>query len=147
MTKLTDQEIRIKLAEEMGYRPYPDADTPCWWSPDGLTIHTLTDEFPHLSQLPDPLNDANDCEAVIKHLNGLGHHVMIDLNTDGTVLVSVYDAGEPFDFPNPDWTGDDYKRGVCELALKVIEDPVVTDTTGGTYLYGDDMEKALEDKP
>ena len=124
MTKLTDQQICIKLAEEMGYRPYPDADTPCWWSPDGLTIHTLTDEFPHLSTLPDPLNDANDCEELIRHLAKGGWCFTIMCKCGGSLdSVCIWQMG----FKNsrdPEkcryWEGDDYKRGVCELALKVM---------------------------
>ena len=69
---------RIKLAEAMGYKPYPDADTPCWWSPDGLTIHPLTDEFPHLPPLPDPEHDANDDYAVLEWMREKG---LQDANT------------------------------------------------------------------
>ena len=64
----------------------------------------------------DPFTDANDCETLIKHLNGLGHPVKLDFRLDKHVVRIIYFGQALL------WTGDNWMHGVCELALKVIGD-------------------------
>jgi len=64
-----------------------------------------------------PYEDANDCNALIKHLNGLGISVELHLDNNGYVVVFGYKNPDPFF----NYEGDNWMHGVCELALKVIE--------------------------
>jgi len=113
-------EARIKLAEAMGWRhstydspSFVNADVmvqkPCWYSPD----HGV----PQI-KIPDPFTDANDCEALIKHLESKGIEVTVefDITEDYVVIRRI-----PADPNLLIWKGDDWKQGVCELALKVLE--------------------------
>ena len=89
-------EARIKLAEAMG-----------WEFPHGPTKHC-----------PDPFTDANDCEALIKHLNGLGWNIEVVFGRRGKYYVTFQQfpvAGKGLNRECDDW-----KQGVCELALKVM---------------------------
>ncbi len=114
---------RIKLAEAMGWYRITDPDEfvkqwkipathfsdGAWVSPDH---RNLTAELPF-----DPENDANDCNALIKHLNGLEWHVEIIHYASDHAEVSI--EQHPDGLP-VDWEGDNWMHGVCELALKVI---------------------------
>lgn len=101
---------RIKLAEAMGWKLRniaKDDRFPMlkWIRSDGQVVTTF-----------DPFTDANDCNALIKHLNGLGYDIVIGINASGRHDVDLhYDAT---------WVshkqGDNWMHGVCELALKVI---------------------------
>jgi len=87
---------RIKLAEAMFQRPQYAID----WMADF-----------------DPFTDANDCEALIKWLTEQGYTVVIQIwDTEALVDLETIDNR-----PNLKGNCDDYKQGVCELALKIIE--------------------------
>lgn len=112
----TEMNDRIKLAEAMGWTLSKEAPTGWigeypeeWWkSPSGNWN----------SSLPfDPYTDANDCHALITHLNESGWIVNVDWSSEHSVKV--------WRFRNPDtkeftWQGDNWMHGICELALKVI---------------------------
>jgi hypothetical protein len=120
---VSDQENIIALAEWLGWKctsktTYPDGEVykTYWRDP----VHgTSSNSF---EDLPNPYTSADDCDAVIRKL------------TDRDWQVDVCNGrscGRPFacvrlwstvndDWPEI-WQGDDYKHGVCELALKVID--------------------------
>ena len=75
-------------------------------SPDRKTV----------AKLPDPENDANDCEALIVFLNEQGWEIEIDFNI-GAQGVVMWREDKSLDC----YAGNNWKQGVCELALKVIE--------------------------
>lgn len=121
INKMTD---RIKLAEAMGWNnitdKYLDVDT---------NLHAFggfppeTRSYGVRSPLPDPFTDANDCEALIQWLNGLGYAVDITIMSSGDTLLisrSVGNADVGYSVDTERWKGDDWKQGVCELALKVL---------------------------
>lgn len=100
---------RIRLAEFVGFVPDKVAHH-IWYRPGKKKPYTLR-------ELPDPFTDANDCEVLIRHLDSLGWCVTIHW-LDGVALVSAWHkarAIEPIRY-------DDWKQGVCELALEVLED-------------------------
>ena len=107
---------RIKLAEAMGWQR--DEKWDAW-------ILQVNDKQRDIcrdpDRLPDPFTDANDCNALIKHLNGLGCEVHImwpgQKRTDLKPHVKI------FRYPDKtiNWRGDNYMQGVCELALKVLD--------------------------
>lgn len=99
---MTDQ--RIKLVEFMGWKPWREK----WLSPDHKTI---------VDNSPDPHNNANDCDALIRRLNEYGWIVRISIGQDAADVWIETLANECHD-----WSGDDWKHGVCDLAEKVIDD-------------------------
>ncbi len=110
---MTDIEKRIKLAEAMGWKHCQmreNLQRYCWQNP-------ISKLWVEESELPDPFTDANDCNALIKHLNGLGIAIELNLDENGYVVVQGYKAPDPFF----SYEGDNWMQGVCELALKVIE--------------------------
>ena len=108
---MTDQ--RIKLAEFVGWQKiYGTSLDPCthWRAPDGT-------DWENETALPDPRNDANDSEALIRKLED--HGIEVTLSFDhGHESVSSVDTEE---WPAPVYIGDDWKHGVCDLAEKVID--------------------------
>ncbi len=116
---------RIKLAEAMGWKRGEvhtvavmgaPISAQRWTDPDG------NDRAP--SSLPDPFTDANDCEALIRWLNENGYRVRIDHRRLSAQFVEIWRAG------TTNWKfgrlydaveHNDWKTGVCKLALKVIE--------------------------
>ena len=135
-TEMTEQEKRTKLAEAVGWKPRPPSETQyevyTWSSPywkNGKRIVENSDcgeSFCFEWQLPDPFTDANACNALIKHLNGLGYGIDIYLRpwmTDHVAAVTVNGPCDHHDKSWDDlrWQGDNWMHGVCELALKVIE--------------------------
>lgn len=93
------------LATHMGWK---QTDRGRWIDPYGLGMCC---ENP-----PDPLNDANDCEALIGHLLGLGWSfvrgeavgsVRVELRNDNIVHSWHYSAR-------------DWKEGVVELAVRAL---------------------------
>ena len=122
--KGTDMNDRIKLAEAMGWIPaaHPqDRKYQCWIDPNH-NGRKVSDQ-----QLPDPFTDANDCHALIKHLNGQHISVSVTQWASYGTLPSVNVAGKcgvRFDHnigTHQEWTGDNYMQGVCELALEVLD--------------------------
>ncbi len=110
---------RIKLAEVMGWIHQPnDPDgTPIWTGPD--TEHGDYGEYFEANELPDPENDANACNELIKHLNGLGFWVIINIHKNESARVMLGKGmAELHKF---DWIGDNWMQGICKLALKVLE--------------------------
>lgn len=107
---MTATEKQIKLAEAMGWElvNYPNAG-PMWRQCD---CHWIRYKAP-----PDPFTDANACNALIKHLNGMGIVVNIEHHTNGVADVAFRSSD------NSEWWDecDNWMHGVCELALKVIE--------------------------
>lgn len=108
------QQNRIKLALLVG------------WTRDeqwkGWVLH-ITEKQRDIVRdpdlLPDPFTDANDCDALIKHLNGQGYDVQcIHGHREPAVVRTIRTS----DWDCEEWSGDDWKQGVCELALKVIDD-------------------------
>ena len=105
---------RVKLAEAMGWHKATSLDIWCRPEDQKRQGKNYTN-----GELPDPYTDANDCEALIWWLErahliwltvgfGCGQQADID---------AYYDDGDS-EFH---WAGDDWKQGVCELALKVLD--------------------------
>ena len=113
---MTDQELayRIRLAEARGwtncYQITHQGGKRCT---RGYRPDRKKGEQP--SEVPDPFTDANDCNALIKHLNGLGYVVKVEHYLNGAA-----DVGFQSHEKETWWSGDNWMHGVCELALKVI---------------------------
>lgn len=115
MSKRTTQEQdRIRLAEAMGWtatRVHAGFGIP----PSG----GVGGDGTSYEKLPDPLTDANDCEALIQHL--VPERIdWIEIThgcfeSDGTPAASVCGPS-----PALAWRGSDWKQGVCYLALTVL---------------------------
>ena len=122
------KQERVELAEWMGW-------TECFEVPEDEVVMTPTKRYslmgtapgetdPVYSFLPDPRNDASDCEALINHLRKMGYGWTIEPWPDD-IQVSLYAnaAGDIADAEYIDtWKGADWKTGVCELALKVRQE-------------------------
>lgn len=118
---------RIKLAESIGWKWHPAAGRPNddmgRWEFKGMFLDWSTK-----ANLPfDPFTDANDCNALIIHLLKLGYFIEIKLNPDDVAAKASWmraeiEASDPNANGCFNWTGDDWKQGVCELALKVLDD-------------------------
>ena len=101
-----------KLATAMGYVKISNytgsfADqqgTEHWTHPDGYAVF----------EVPDPENDANDCEVLIRFLQNKKYEPTIAFRI-GYDVVTMHDSPKILS-----WQGDNWKQGVCELALKVI---------------------------
>ncbi len=115
---MTDAD-RIRLAEAMGWNnitdKHLDADSNLYVL-GGFPPHTKA--YGVTTVLPDPDTDANDCEALIRWLNEQGFAVIRGQYADGLGHVHLLGHGVELR-----WKGknEDNKKGVCELALKVIE--------------------------
>ena len=96
---------RIRIAEMIG--------GPIWEAYINPGVH------PEFVRLPDPENDANDCEALIGWLNSESYEVDILHweEGDSTVIVkrSIETTGKRF---HSEVTSPNWKQGVCELVLK-----------------------------
>ena len=68
-----------------------------------------------LTYLPDPFTDANDCNALIKHLRSMDYEPKIDFRV-GYVVITMHDTPRILE-----WQGDNWMNGVCELALKALK--------------------------
>lgn len=113
------QEQRIKLAEAMGWSarelPPVGIDKVVMWEimrPNGKSFKWPTKHYSF-----DPWTNATDCESVIRKLNDLSYWLEIYRNPIGCVI-----RMGKHDMVATTWRGDDYKQGVCELALKVLND-------------------------
>lgn len=120
---MTDADS-IKLAEFCGWRweplEKPSTNTGKWYPPESSPIYQGPDDFIYGKDKPDlvftPHTDANDCEALIRALNEAGYNVDISIRRNGKHSVRIIMGHEPVFVDN-----DDYKQGVCELALKVLD--------------------------
>ena len=108
---MTDTEKCIKLALAMGLKSTKFQGKTVFCRKDSrfASGYTDWDDF-------NPFKDANDCNALIKHLNELGWQVQIRHRSDKTQTVAV-SKGIGYEM----YEGDNWMHGVCELALKVIE--------------------------
>lgn len=106
---------RIKLAEAMGWVSKTDSVTGRvnWYRP-GATSAEIWGELTF-----DPEHDANDCEALILKLAKDGTLVIIGHNTAGSFVEMTPETRNRADTIT--WSGHNYKQGVCELALKVLD--------------------------
>ena len=108
---------RIKLAEAMGWEwkasTAEGTEMVGRWYKD----HSAHGNWVPYEATPiDPFTDANDCEALIKWLTEQGYTVVIQIwDTEALVDLETIDNR-----PNLKGNCDDYKQGVCELALKVL---------------------------
>ena len=110
---LHDQD-RIKQAEAMnllpdhfhGWGEYKDALEKY----DGEVLRIL------LALIPDPENDANDCEALIQWLTEQQYCLTVDFWMG---IVQLHTWNEQLVITSE---GKDWKQGVCELALKVLDE-------------------------
>lgn len=75
-----------------------------------------------IQPIPNPFEDANDCEDVIRWLGKRG--IGVDIYRRPWMeqeSVTIYIQGEPIAWKEKRWQGEDWKQGVCELALKVLD--------------------------
>jgi hypothetical protein len=108
-------EARIKLAKAMGWTVAPITLEDC--GGPFLVCHGAFSEDNDDWHSFNPFTDANDCEALIRWLNEQGWIVNVDWSSEHSVKI--------WRFRNPDtkeftWQGNNWKQGVCELALKVL---------------------------
>ena len=115
---MTDAD-RIRLAKARGWNnitdKHLDRDTDLYVLA-GLPPNTRS--YGVRTPLPDPFRDANDCEALIRFLVSKKYYIGIQYSYDSPTYVEIF----RHDTLREDWEGDDWKAGVCELALKVIDD-------------------------
>lgn len=115
---MTREQERIRLAERMG-----------WLNIKGWTESPMSGKHPYdrwyrrgedkqYDYLPfNPFTDANDCEALIRHLNEAGYFLYVGWKSDAALAQLLRSDGE---FVG-EYAGNDWKQGVCELALKVLD--------------------------
>lgn len=105
-----DDEVTLALA--MGWRENVPPEAAGWW----------TRGKQHRVGPPDPFTNANDCNALIKHLNGLGFEVHLMFPSverkDLKHEVRIYNSPKGRQL----WRGDNWMHGVCELALNVLDE-------------------------
>ena len=113
---MNDRERRFKLAEAMGWKtgrtdtvvvmgkPIPHTR---WIDPDGNDR----------AQCPDPENNANDCEALIRWLE-TAYLIWITIRFGCNQQASINMNNDECEHY---WSGDNWKQGVCELALKLLD--------------------------
>lgn len=110
---MTDQEKCTKLAEFVDRMPRDSKSgevIPWQDVPDAKELM--------LAVIPDPLHDANHCNALITHLNELGYVVRIDIHaTESMVMLGHINKSLQHKWV----TVDNWMHGVCELALKIID--------------------------
>lgn len=86
---------------------------------------TIADAMGHkhtpIPFLPNPYQNPGDCEALIQLMNGPNFNARIE------ITYSRYNATVTFRWvddegfcTSEDWRGEDWKHGVCELALRRI---------------------------
>ena len=125
---MTDAD-RIRLAEAMGWKCGPvhtvavmgrQIPAQRWIDPEGNDLSPAA--------LPDPANDANDCEALIRWLQEKGYDIEIWWSGTAYTHRSNVNCRVKAKYRS-DWERitegkayDDWKHGVCELALEVLKD-------------------------
>ena len=128
--------MRIELAEAIGWEAgwihgkeaKDRGDPPDIWSPPGA--HDIGGGYcwHNADELPNPRIDANDCEALIRCLNDAGwfFHRQNEGGRTGADLIRPVQTFLRFHrhrpYKNVEWCGDDWKQGVCELALIILGD-------------------------
>ena len=127
---MTDQ--RIKLAEFVGWKRGTIGTEYCWRHEDGrLMCKLLMGEkgeefFTYFGMCPDPRNDANDCEALIRKLNEHGWSVVVDWQHDDPkhapgVWIEFWHFETEIHERIQGMDRERWKAGVCDLAEKVID--------------------------
>lgn len=124
MTDYPAPDARIRLAEFVGWKRI-HART---MIPERSGVYGY---LPHMSQaqpIPDPLNDHNDCHALIEalHKNGVmmtiwypfSDQCVVDASRDGYLTESLKQR-----CPN-----GDYRTGVVTLALEILDQTKESDT-------------------
>ena len=112
---------RIVLAEFRGYykQAFPVtltdgsegmSDFKVWHTPDHRRMRPT-------EQLPDPANNAADCESLIRKLNEEDYVVDI-IHRPSNTWVRIYRSGDVSEAK----ICDDWKAGVVELAMKIVTD-------------------------
>ena len=116
---------RIRLAKLVGWKWEPctssldhikDWQGGQWSAPDGELMLDIVGR--EVAPPFDPKNDAHDCEALIRWLNSKGWPVIIEHLLDRSSVV-IRNSEIVYN-----WCYDldrDWKQGVCELALKVLD--------------------------
>lgn len=105
---------QITLAKAMGWSEITISKTnKAWTHPD---VHRIV----HVSDLPDPFTDANDCEAVIRFM-AEKHDVIFTIWYPCADQTSACCSRDGYATDTFHWHGEDWKQGVCELALKVLD--------------------------
>lgn len=66
----------------------------------------------------DPFKSANDCELLIRALNDKDWWIIVNIHKNHSCHLTL---GMGMRDPRHSWDGDDYKQGICELALKVLD--------------------------
>ena len=107
---------QIKLAEARGYESVAPSDS-------SYEVYTWMYKGKRYFEwdLPAPFTDANDCEALIKFMHsehGVLFTIWYPMAEDQTAVDCSRDG---YVLDRTKWQGDDWKQGVCELALKVLE--------------------------
>ena len=102
---------RIRLAEWQGWTLIELQDGTKYWRVPNEKLEGVGQLLP-----PNPLTDANDCEALIKHLNSKGWEVEVDFNIGAQGVIMWCD-----DKSQDHYAGQDWKQGVVELAIKVLD--------------------------
>jgi hypothetical protein len=109
-------EDRIKLALAMGWEIIEGYAVPYGIAPSEATER----------ELPDPFTDANDCEALIEHLNGEGWQVEIhwqhtsDENLAAGAWVHIWQHGTEIHH-RTDIDVDRWKEAVSRIAVAIFE--------------------------
>ena len=112
-----NEKDRIRLAETMGICPNDHEDVcldSTWNEFDKCVDCGVRVEDGHTF---DPEHDANDCEALITHLNGQGYEIDVLHWKEGDATIIIK---SDFKLRHGEVTAADWKQGVCELALKVL---------------------------
>lgn len=70
--------------------------------------------------IPDPFTDANDCEALIRFM-AEKHGTIFTIWYPCADQTSVCCSRDGYITDRLQWHGEDWKQGVCELALRVLD--------------------------
>ena len=110
---MSTEQDRIRLAEAMGWKEFwPGDEATAWYNSDGDVRDNP----------PNPFTDANDCDALISHMNLLGWTIEVCRRPDRVgqdLVIFWYPGGAEFSritVPVGDW-----KEGVCKLARAALE--------------------------
>ena len=102
------QQNIIELAELVGLQWEPDYQGVGGWL-------DVTGKVP-IYYYWNPYESHDDCHAVIEKIHAENWWVIINLKANGSAHVMI---SKGITDPQHDWNGDDYREGVCNLALKI----------------------------
>ena len=115
---MTDRQNIIRLAEFVGWKLIENNGFWRWCDPDGHMRFAISNRPDHQPAPIDPYTNANDTEAVIRKLKET--HIYVCVFHGEVDSIKLYGNKEWAQSLRPEWSGDDWKHGVCELALKVM---------------------------